>query len=324
MQSSQIEGTHTELDELLAYEVTQDAYGKPADVRITQQYVVALQHGLDAIRAGGRNALTLDLIHAMHAILMRGEPDAHSHGRYRSLQAWIGAGGQRIEDARFVPTPPAQIDACMRELTHSMLQYQPREDEQTALSVIAQVAIAHAQFETIHPYRDGNGRVGRLLMPLILAAEHYPPLYPSGTLMRNRTGYYAALNRVQLRGDWSLWMDLACLAITESADDVLTTVDDLQHLACEWAEQTRGLRSHSVARRLPPLLLGYPVVSATQVADLLDVSYRSALSGIYELTEMGILAHRTERKWGRTYYANAVIDRLNQVPGEPHPAPGLR
>ena len=122
-------------------------------------------------------------------------------GQYRDTQAWIGSG--RIEDAVYVPAPPACIATCMLDLESPMLKYERREDEQWALPIAIQIATAHAQFETIHPFTDGNGRTGRLLMPLILPAEGYPPLYLSGQLLRHRRAYYDALSDVQLRWDWT-------------------------------------------------------------------------------------------------------------------------
>ncbi len=316
VQSSQIEGTQTELDDLLTFEVTQDTDGMPPDVRVTRQYVSALQQGLDAVRQQGRAAITLELLHGMHRTLMAYEREDLRKGEYRNAQAWIGAVGGRIEEARFVPAPPEKIAGCMRELEQRMLQYQADEDEQTELSVIAQMAIAHAQFETIHPYQDGNGRVGRLLMPLILAAERYPPLYLSGALMRNKRGYYDALNVVQVRGEWAPWMDLVARAVAESADEALAIAEDLQQVLDDWNKRVGSHRQGSVARRLPQLLIGQPVVSVKQVATLLGVSIRAALTGIDALVERGILLPRDGRKWGRTFHAGAVLERLNRAPGD--------
>jgi Fic family protein len=315
VQSSQIEGTQTQLDELLTYEVTLGVDGLPADVKVTERYVHALQLGLDAVRSKGRSAITVDLVHQLHATLMQDAAADFPKGQYRTVQAYIGALGGRMEDARFVPTPPADIAECLAEMERSILQYAPAEDEQTALSIVAQIAIAHAQFETIHPYSDGNGRTGRLLMPLILAAENHPPLYLSGSLLRNRLRYYDALNLVQLRGEWSPWMNLLCQAIKESAEDAVAIAQDLNRLVANWDELLTGYRKDSVVRRLPPLLIGHPVVSAREVARLLNVSVRSALTGIDDLVKTEILSSPRDRKWGRVFQAKAVLDRLNQVPG---------
>ncbi|MDQ3204964.1 MAG: Fic family protein [Pseudomonadota bacterium] len=313
VQSSQIEGTKAGLRDVLAYEVTLSADGKPPDVTVTERYVEALQLGLEEVRAGGRQALTLQLVHRMHAILMQDTPGA-LHGQYRTTQAWIGS-SPRIEDATFVPTPPDDIQACMSELEQSMLQYAPREDEQCTLGVILQMAIAHAQFETIHPYADGNGRTGRLLMPLILSAEGLPPLYLSGSILRHREGYYAALRQVQLQGNWSAWMDTLCRAVVESANEAMAIARDVTSLVQSWEERTARFRSDSVARRLPPLLVGYPIVDAKRVAQLLNVSDPAARTGIESLVEAGILTAPGDRRWRRTWHAMEVLDRLDQPPG---------
>jgi len=314
VQSSQIEGTQTNLDELLVFEATLGLDGLPADVVVTERYVQALQEGLDAVRASGREALDLALVNQLHAVLMQDAPDDFPKGRYRQEQATIGPLGGRPEDARFVPSPPDRIDAAMRELERAMLKYEPAEEEQFELNIIAQLAIAHAQFETIHPYKDGNGRTGRLLLPLILAAEGHPPLYLSGALLRNKSAYYDALNQVQLRGEWGPWMDMLCQAVVESAHDAISIADDMSRLTAAWEIELQGYRRDSVARRLPPLLIGHPVVTAGQVAALLGVSDRSALTGIYALEAEGILVPGNDRRWGRTYHAHAVLKRLNQLP----------
>lgn len=317
VQSSQIEGTRTDLDELLVYEATLGLDGLPPDAVVTERYVQALQHGLDAVRERGRSALDLALVNRLHALLMQDMPADFPKGSYRQEQAVIGAMGGRLEDARFIPSPPDRIVAAMQELQDAMLHYTPAEEEQFELNILAQLAIAHAQFETIHPYKDGNGRTGRLLMPLILASEGHPPLYLSGALLRNKDAYYDALNDVQIRGNWAPWMDMVSRSVVESANDAIAIANDMQQLEKDWALVVSRYRADAVARRLPPLLIGHPVVTASQVASLLDVSERSALTGIYALESEGILVQGNERKWGRTYHAKAVLHRLNQVPATP-------
>lgn len=315
VQSSQIEGTQSDLRDVLAYEITRSADGSPPDVVVTERYVEALQLGLDRLRDRGRTGLDLGLVMEMHAHLMEHEPARFRPGRYRDGQAWVG-GSQRIEDASFVAAPPEAIAGGMRELERSMLQYERGEDEPMALPATLQLAIAHAQFETIHPFADGNGRVGRLLMPLILAAEGYPPLYVSGALLRNRAGYYAALNRVQVQGEWSPWVTMASRAVVESTQDAIELARDFDALLASWQPAIRKHRADSVARRLPQLLLGNPVVDAARVAQLLDVSDRSARTGIDALVADGILTLRGDRKRNRVWEARALLDRLNQAPGD--------
>lgn len=311
--SSQIEGTQSDLQHLLTYEATQCTRGMPADVRITEHYVAALAHGLERIRAGGRAALDLALIHELHALLMRDETTHLPIGAYRENQVWIGSTG-RIEDSTFVPAPPSYVQGCMEELEASILQHQLREDEQTELTLLAQIAIAHAQFETIHPYHDGNGRTGRLLMPLLLAAEGYPPLYLSGALLRAKPQYHAALASVQLRGEWEPWLELLGHAVVESCDEAVSIAEDLLALAERWEKELSSYRGHSAIRRLPRFLIGYPVLSVQQAAAGLNISVPAANAALNKLRAAGIVSLVDERQWGRVFQANQVLHRLDQPP----------
>lgn len=309
--SSQIEGTRSDLSQLLTYEATQRIGGLPPDVRVTERYVAALQHGLDRVRVAGRPALTLPLVHELHAILMQDDAPASTVGAYRQDQVWIGS-GPRIEDATFVPAPPEAVPACMEELASSVLQYAPREDEQAELSILAQLAIAHAQFETIHPYHDGNGRTGRMLLPLMLAAEGYPPLYLSGSLLRARSEYYTALAELQLRGAWSRWLELLCRAVVQSCDESISIATDLLALVGRWEQQLHTFRAGSATRRLPRLLVGHPVLSVRQAAELLRVSVPAANAALANLLEAGIVRLVDEREWGRVFQATEVLQRLDR------------
>lgn len=311
--SSQIEGTKSDLHQLLTYEATQGTGGMPADVRITEYYVAALAHGLERIRAGGRAVLDLALIHELHASLMRDETTHLPIGAYRENQVWIGS-TQRIEDATFVPAPPAYVQGCMEEMAASILKYVAREDEQPELTLLAQLAIAHAQFETIHPYHDGNGRTGRLLMPLMLAAEAYPPLYLSGALLRAKSRYYAALAGVQLRGEWGPWLELLGHTVVESCDEAVSIAEDLLSLAERWEKELSSYRVHSAIRRLPRFLIGYPVLSVQQAAAGLEISVPAANAALNNLRAAGIVSLVNERRWGRVFQATEVLRRLDQLP----------
>nr|WP_255692998.1 Fic/DOC family N-terminal domain-containing protein [Luteimonas sp. XNQY3] len=312
--SSQIEGTQTNLSQLLTFEATRGAAGMPADVKVTERYVTALQHGLTRIREEGRHALDLRLIHELHAELMQDEAGMFPVGGYRTEQVWIGA-GSRIEDATFVPAPPAHVEGCMEEMAASILQYAPRNDEQGALSLVAQLAIAHAQFETIHPYHDGNGRTGRLLMPLLLAAEGYPQLYLSGALLRAKTAYYAALAAVQLRGDWRPWIELLTASVVEACDESIAIGQDLVAIAERWEQQLGRYRAHSATRRLPRFLLGHPVLSVQQAVEGLGVSQPAANAALNNLLSEGIVSLVNERQWGRVFQATEILARLDRRPG---------
>jgi len=308
--SSQIEGTKSDLHQLLTYEATHDARGLPADVRITERYVAALQHGLERVRVGGRAALDLALIHELHALLMKDEATRFPAGAYRETQVWIGS-SPRIEDATFVPAPPAQVKGCMEEMAGSILQYAPRDDEQTAPTILAQLAVAHAQFETIHPYHDGNGRTGRLLLPLMLAAEGYPPLYLSGALLRAKSEYYAALASVQLKGEWGPWLELLSHAVVESCNESISIAEDLLALADRWEQALQSYRADSATRRLPRFLIGHPVLSVQQAAAGLNISLPAANAALNNLLAAGIVSLVNERQWGRVFQAREVLNRIS-------------
>jgi len=311
--SSQIEGTKSNLQQLLTYEATHETGALPPDVRITERYVTALHHGLERVRQGGRAVIDLALIHELHALLMQDEVTHFPVGGYRETQVWIGP-TPRIEDATFVPAPPALVQGCMEDMAANILHYVPREDEQTELTIFAQLAIAHAQFETIHPYHDGNGRTGRLLMPLMLAAEGYPPLYLSGALLRAKARYYAALASVQLKGEWGPWLELLGQAVVESCDEAISIAEDLLRLAERWEHELRAYRAHSASRRLPRFLIGHPVLSVQQAAAGLSISVPAANAALNNLLAAGIVSLVNERQWGRLFQATEVLHRLNKQP----------
>ncbi|HEV2700759.1 MAG TPA: Fic/DOC family N-terminal domain-containing protein [Steroidobacteraceae bacterium] len=311
--SSRIEGTQSDLHQLLTFEATHGTTGLPADVRVIERYVAALQVGLERIRKGGRAALDLGLINELHAVLMQDEVIKCSTGAYREEQVWIGP-TKRIEDASFVPAPPGQVAGCMQEMAASILQYTPREDEPATLTLLAQLAIAHAQFETIHPFHDGNGRTGRMLIPLMLAAEGYPALYLSGALLRAKPDYYAALASVQLRGEWDPWCEMLARAVVESCDESISIATDLLALAERWEKELASYRANSTTRRLPRFLIGNPVISVQQAATGLGVSVPAANGALNNLLAAGIVTLIDERRWGRVFQAPPVLQRLDQPP----------
>ena len=311
VQSSQIEGTRTQLHELLEYEATGGLDGLPQDAVVTERYVQALQVGLSAYRSSGsRTALNNDLIKSMHRILMEDVPSANPLREYRDKQAWIGE-TTRIEDAIFVPPPASEIVSCMDELEASMLQYERRDDEHGELSIIAQIALAHAQFETIHPFSDGNGRVGRLLMPLMLVTAGYPPLYLSSYLLRHKRAYYAALAGVQLRGEWAEWVVFLSRAIVDACRTSIEIAQDLSAIRERWMDTIQGLRADSAARKMPLLLLGHPVVTVNHVAKLLGISFPAANKAVDILVEKRILSEPDQLR-NRVFHATEVLERLNR------------
>ena len=312
VRSSQIEGTHSDVNDLLVYEATGSHEGLPSDVLVTLNYVKALDHGLKEVRRiNGVDVLTNELIKALHLQLMTGVKDFKgTPGEFRKKQNWIG--GFKIYNARFVPPPACKVQDCMNDL-ESFLQYTPGEEEQMEVSIVLRMAIAHAQFETIHPFIDGNGRVGRLLLPLMLAAEGYPPIYLAGFLKSNQKAYYDALANVQLQEKWSDWVTFFATGVEEAAHESMITARQLLALLERWqmAVNALGRRSDSVINRFPELLIANPVVTVKQVKDMLGITFPTANAALAKLKEMGILV-QTERQRNRVFMAMEVITLLDK------------
>jgi Fic family protein len=304
--SSQIEGTQTDLTQLMEYEATGSDDGLPKDAAITLGYVRALDHGLRAVRTEGR--LTLDLIRALHLILTGPDyPYPEGPGEWRRGQNWIGLG--RIEDARLVPPPVSSLPACLADLQDFL---QGDADSLIELGLPLRIAVVHAQFEAIHPFSDGNGRVGRLLPPLMLAAEGLPPLYLAGYLKARQRDYYSGLSGVERHGRWTDWLTFFLEGVVSAADTEQATAEALLALREDWARRTVQLRSNSAARRLLDVLLGAPVQTAASARVALGVSIQAATNGLAGLVRLGILREATGRRWGRSFQAHEVIAILEQ------------
>ncbi len=306
--SSQIEGTYSDVNDLLTYESTGSDEGLPKDVLVTLNYVKALDHGLKKIRSG--NALTNELILELHSHLMDGVKDFKgTPGEFRKKQNWIG--GFKIYDARFVPPPTSKVPDCMNDL-ESFLQYEPSEEYYGVISIVLRMAIAHAQFETIHPFIDGNGRVGRLLLPLMLAKEDYPPIYLAGFLKSNQKDYYNALANVQLQEKWQDWVVFFASGVKVAAHESMITAKGLLSILKRWQITVNDLghRSDSATNRLPELLIANPVVSVNQVKEMLGISFPAANAALSKLNAIGIL-EQTDRQRNRIFFAREVIKLLN-------------
>ncbi len=315
VRSSQIEGTHSEVDDLLAYEATGSDEGLPSDVLVTRNYVAALEYGLQKVRARGASAIDSGLIKQLHARLMEGVEDNGTAGEFRRKQNWIG--GRDIYSARFVPPPWRNVAACMEEL-EKLLQYSATEEEQMVLSTVVRMAIAHAQFETIHPFVDGNGRVGRILLPLMLSAEGYPPVYLAGYLKLNQQQYYDGLAGVQLKDTWAEWVRFFAIGVEAAAQESMRTALALEKILKGWKEKVAELqlRSQSVLLKFPELLIGTPVLTAHRAKDALGISFPAASAALGQLERMGIVIRPTQNRRNRTFVAREVVDVLNRPVGD--------
>lgn len=310
VRSSQIEGTSSDMNQLFTYEATGSDEGLPTDVLVTLNYVKALEVGLNVVRDNGPAAVDEALIKGLHSNLMSGTEYRGDPGEYRKIQNWIG--GSKIYQARFVPPTPEHVPNCMKELI-TFLHDVPTEEDMYEVPIVIRMAIAHAQFETIHPFVDGNGRVGRLLLPVMLAAEGYLPVYIAGYLKNNQQEYYDRLAGVQLREEWLAWIQFFAAAVEDSVKESIQTAAALNNLLRQWETRIAELkvRSDSVVNKLPHLLIGRPVVTARQVEAELDVSFPAANNALVKLAETGILTIPYEQQRNRTFVAHEAIDILN-------------
>jgi Fic family protein len=298
--SSQIEGTQSSLEDVLEYEVGVEPDVLPRDVDEVYNYVRAMNHGLARLP---ELPLSLRLLREIHAILLedarggRREP-----GEFRRTQNWIGPAGSPPSDAVFVPPPPHEMHEALANLEQYIREGRP--------DLIA-CGIAHCQFETIHPFLDGNGRLGRLLITLMLCERgrlRRPLLYLSHYLRRNRQRYYDSLMDVRDRGDWEGWMKFFLRGVAEVSREGTETarkVTQLQEKDREIvAEKIRG------TRRVPllDLLFQYPFVTVRFVESRLGVSYGTANSLIRNFEGAGILEEVTGRARYRRYRYRAYID----------------
>lgn len=315
VRSSQIEGTNVGVNDLFTYEATGSGEGLPPDIRITRNYVVALEYGLQKIRESGPEALGSTLVKELHAHLMDGVEHGGTAGEFRQKQNWIEGGGN-IYRARFVPPPPDRVSACMDDL-ELLLKYSPREEEQMVLSVVMRMAITHAQFETIHPFVDGNGRVGRILLPLMLAAEGYPPVYLAGYLKDNQRAYYDGLAGVQLRDEWPAWVQFFACGVEEAVQESMRTALALEGILNRWKEQLArlGLRSQSALLKFPELMIGTPVLTAHHARKALGISFPAASGALAQLERMAILVQPVKQQRNRIFVAKEVIELLNRPAG---------
>lgn len=312
VRSSQIEGTGSDVKDVLEYEATGNDKGLPPDVVVTLNYVKALQHGLHEVAQFGVKALTIDLIEGIHKRLMDGVTDYQDvPGRIRESQNWIG--GVRIYDAKFVPPPPDRVEECLVDLLR-VLQYQAAEEDFYEVSLVIRLAIVHAQFETIHPFIDGNGRVGRILLPLMLAAEGYPPVYLAGFLKANQDIYNQTLGQVQLKGEWAPWVKFLATGVDIACRESIGIAQELTAIAERWKEKLAGLnlRSDSAVHRLPDYLIGTPIVIVKKVAKDLDINFTAANRALERLREVGILELLGEGSRGRVFAAHEAVKLLSQ------------
>ena len=310
--SSRIEGTRSSLSDLMLFEM-EEAPGVPiADVEEVSKYIAALEHGLARLREGF--PLSNRLIREIHGVLMTSERGAgKTPGEFRRTQNWIG--GSRPSNARFVPPPPEKVMECMGDL--ELFLHEPSEDS----SPLIKAGLAHVQFETIHPFLDGNGRVGRLLITLILVESgivSQPLLYPSLYFKQHRTRYYELLDAVRTHGDWENWMDFFFLALTETANDAVDRVQRIRALVEHDTARIHALgRPGLTAATVHRALQARPLATVRYLAGATGLSHPTVNSSLNRLRDLEIVAELTGRKKGRIFGYRAYMDLLQGDMEEP-------
>lgn len=305
--SSTIEGTQSTLDELLSAE-EQGGAGARADVKRVHRYALALERALGLVRDRGAAALDVAFIQSLHQDLMAGDPAyADEPGAFRSTVVWIGGVGMDIAYSTYNPAPPADIPACMEE----HVSYLRGDGMQQFLPVPVRLAVAHAHFEAVHPFRDGNGRVGRLLLPLLLAAEGHQPLYTAAYIEAHRDAYYGALKDAQQRLDYGPIIRYLAGAMTASVQEVEVTREALAQLPERWRAR-QALRAGSTASRAVELLADWPVLTVGRLAGLLGVTYQAANQAIERLLSLRVLVERTGYQRNRVFVAEDVLRVINR------------
>ena len=295
--SSQIEGTQSSLSELLLFE-HEFAPGVPLDeVQEVSNYVAAMNHGLHRLR-NDDFPLSLRLLREIHGVLLaKGRGSEQNPGEFRRSQNWIG--GSRPGNARYVPPPWEEVLSCMGEL-ELFLHDQPRRTP-----VLIKAALAHVQFETIHPFLDGNGRLGRLLITLLLCAEEAlqePLLYLSLYFKSHRQEYYDLLQRVRENGEWLAWLRFFLQGVRETAQQATATAQSILRLFADDRAKIDQLgRSAGSALRVHLLLQESPILSVPRAARQLSLSAPTVRTAVNNLQRLGLLREVSGKQRDRVY-----------------------
>ena len=308
--SSQIEGTQSSLVQLLLFEL-EEAPGVPFDdVLEVSNYVAALEHGMNRLREDF--PLSNRLIREMHATLLaRGRGSDQSPDEFRRTQNWIG--GTRPGKAHFVPPSPMYVEDCMAALERFI------HDAETPYPVLVKAALAHVQFETIHPFLDGNGRIGRLLIAFILrhgGALSKPLLYLSLYFKQHRAEYYRLLDLVRTEGDWEAWLDFFLEGVENTASNAVQTAQRLLALFREDADRVQSLsRVATSALRVFSVLRERPLVTLNQAHRRTGMSFPTVTKGMNALVELGIVRELTGQRRNRVFAYNRYLSILSEGAG---------
>ncbi|HEY3348429.1 MAG TPA: Fic family protein [Thermoanaerobaculia bacterium] len=310
--SSRIEGTQASLSDLFFFE-SGPAFARagggaaaPDDVREVANYVTALEYGLARL---GTLPISLRLLRELHERLMDGIGGAGmTPGEFRTRQNWIGPPESRLDDAVFVPPPVREMERCLHELEAFV-------HASSDLPALVRIALVHYQFEAIHPFIDGNGRIGRLLISLLLSNEGLlvqPLLSLSAFFERRRKDYYRLLLDVSRSGEWTAWVEFFLAGVEEQARDAIRRTGTLLDLRQEYRARFESARSSALLLKLVDGLLEAPVLTIPQAARRLKVTHRAATLNVLKLVEAGVVAEVTGRGRNRIFVARGVLGAIEK------------
>jgi len=301
--SSEIENISCTLDEVLEYEADAEIdHIQSRAVTKVVKYVRAFHAGL--ARIGQANGIDSTLLKDLHGILLEGE-EGEEPGRFRPRQNWIGRAGSSAAEADFVPPPEQEMYQALGNLEYFI------NEHQSPMAPLVRCALAHAQFETIHPFTDGNGRIGRLLIALMLCQMKklsQPLLYISLYLLENRREYYDRLTAIRAKGDWLGWLKFFLLGIELTAKEAIVVSEKLVALQ---ADMDRRLAGQRRGRELIRLLYEHPIIDARGVKRHFGVTLDTAIAWLQKFETLDIVREITGRKRGRVYRFDRYIDTLD-------------
>lgn len=302
--SSKIEGTQATLGELLAAEAGAAVERSPDDLKEVGNYVEALEYGISRLK---KLPISVRLVRELHQKLMTGVRGHNAApGDFRKIQNWIGAPGSTIANASYIPPPPGEVPPCLAAWEKFL--------HESKLPPLITIALGHYQFEAIHPFLDGNGRVGRLLITLFLIERQILPtplLYLSAFFEASRPDYYGCLRGVSERGAWSEWLEYFLLGVARTSDDALNRATRINRMLAEWQKAVAG-ESTSTPLRIVELLGSNPFITIRGAAEELKVAFTTAQRAIEKLERSGILKPVTKAKRDRVYCAKELLDVLEE------------
>lgn len=311
--SSMIEGTQSSLSDLLLFELDQEPGVPLDDVQEVSNYVAALHHGLRLLKDG--LPLSLRLFREIHGVLLaQGRGSNQTPGEFRRSQNWIG--GTRPGNAIFVPPPVEELLECMSKLELFL------HDQPEPTPVLLKAALAHVQFETIHPFLDGNGRLGRLLITLLMCEQKVlrePMLYLSLYFKTHRQYYYELLNNVRLIGDWEAWLDFFAEAVIVTATQAVETAQQLLDLSSQDRDQISGLgRAAASTLQVHRTLMEHPITTSGSLVEKTGITPATVNKALGHLEQLGIVRELTAQKRNRLFSYTAYVEIMNrgmELPG---------